>query len=257
MTTYLSASVPEQPAFLYAKYGPFAVAFASSSAAGYLASDVLQADECNGWKPASTEPATIIIDHGVPTPTDFIAIAANALLHAGFAISGSYDNVTYSDPVAAVEALANGSLLIQYPQINYRYIKILLSGHSTAFVAKHIACGRIAVLPYLDDGVCLDPIQAEGTHLISHAGLFLGSVTNKVTRPFSLNWGQVDEVEAATFTDWALACISTARGFFFVPDLSRPVCYFGYVDKNFKFTPAVKTGMASIPAIPFTSRVTS
>ena len=50
------------------------------------------------------------------------------------------------------------------------------------------------------------------------------------------------------------ACVRTAKGLFFVPDLSQPTVHFGWIDKKWKYEPKMKLGLYNIPTIPFTSR---
>ena len=72
--------------------------------------------------------------------------------------------------------------------------------------------------------------------------------------PFDLNFDQITPAEEQVFSEWVAACIVTAQGFFFVPDTSQAQCYFGCVERTWKYEPKMKTGLYTIPAIPFTSR---
>jgi len=256
MTIFISENLPQQPAFLFASYGPTASASASSSASGYLAADVLQADENNGWKPATTAQAQITIDLGSIVLNDHVALAGNNFAGVSIFVSGSSDGVNFSNTLIPTTLIsAKGEAWFKYAPASFRYLRIAMVGHSSAFQIKHVLFGLLVPLPFLEDGACLNPIQSEGQHLISYAGLYLGSVTQRVTRPFSLSFGQVTAVEEAAFSAWMAACVQTAQAFFFVPDLAEPLCYFGYVDKKWKYEATMKTGMATIPKIPFTARV--
>jgi len=257
MSTFLSESLPEQPAFLYATYGPSATVTASTTAAGYSAVDILQADENNGWKPAVTTASTITIDLGYSATTDYLALVGANIEGVSITLTGSAN----SDMSAGVTLIAEttitnaGEFWLKYATSTYRYLRLTVAGHSTAMQIKHVVCGLLSPLPFMEDGFCGNPIQAEGQHLISYAGLFLGSVTQRVIRPFNIPFGQVDAVEEIAFSNWKAACVETAQGFFFVPDTASSECYFGYVDKKWKYEPTMKMGMASIPKIPFTARV--
>jgi hypothetical protein len=254
VTQFLSISQPAQPAFLFAAYGPLAAVSASSTAAGYDAVDLLQADECNGWRPATTALSSVIIDLGAAESCEFCALAGADLHGVSLAVQGSNDGSTFTS-LATQVAPRDGAVWIQLAQATYRYFRLSISGHSTKFLLKHIAVGGLSLLPFFEDGYCSAPLQADGTHLISTAGLFLGSVTTKVTRPFSLSFGQITPVEEALFSIWAAACIQTARGFFLVPDTSQDEVHFGYTEKGYKYEPVMKTGLYTIPRIPFISRV--
>lgn len=258
MTIFLSESLPQQPAFLYATYGPTATAVASASASGYSASDVLQSDENLGWKPLNAEQTSITVNLGSALLTDYFAIVGTGLAGAKADVFGSSDNVTFYQ-ISPFELIsptgANGVAWRRYNPVQYRYLKLLISYHSSSFQIKHLLFGQLVPLPFLEDGSCFNPVQSEGQHLISHAGAFLGSVTQKVIRPFSLNFGQVDAVEQIAFENLVHHCVITPKGLFFVPDISLDTCHFGYIDKKWKYEPVVKLGMATIPKIPFTSRV--
>lgn len=257
MSTFLSESLPEQPAFLYSTYAPTATVTASTSAAGYSASDILQADENNGWKPLNTSPTTLTIDLGSAITTDHIALVGTSLSGVLVSLAGA-DNAGMTGSVVLVAETAiasNGESWLKYATASHRYLQVTVSAHSTAFQIKHMVVGLLAPLPFMEDGFCPNPIQAEGQHLVSYAGLFLGSVTQRVIRPFTIPFGQVDAVEEVAFSNWKAACVETSQGFFFVPDTASATCYFGYVDKKWKYEPVMKMGMATIPKIPFTARV--
>lgn len=258
MTIFLSDSLPQQPAFLYATYGPTATAVASSSAAGYSASDVLQADENNGWKPANLAQTSLTIDLGAALPTDHFAIVGNNLAGSKADVFGSSNGTDFVQisPFSLISPNgANGEAWRRYDGVQYRWLKLLISYHSNSFQIKHLVFGQLVPLPFLEDGACLNPVQSEGQHLISHAGAFMGSVTQKVTRPFSLNFGEVDAIEEVAFADMVANCVTVPQGLFFVPDISLDTCHFGCIDKKFKYEPVMKRGMRTIPKIPFTSRV--
>ena len=254
MPIFISDSSPQQPAFIYAAYPSAASVLASSSAAGYLPADVLQADESAGWKPAATTDQQLVISND--TTIDSIALCGEAMAGTTLEVWGGLvadtptvqllDSTAIGDDRTAWFKLSAASSL---PFIFYKF-----SGHSTAFEIVHIAAMVLALCPYQKDGVCRSPIQAEGAHLISHAGLYLGSVTNRVMRPFKFDPGSITPVEEVVFSNLMQACLRRSQGVFFIPDTAAPTVHFGWVDKKYLYEPKMKNSLYSIPAIPFTSR---
>lgn len=253
MSLYLSSSTPQQPAFLYASYSPAAAAAASSTAAGYSASHLLDADEANGWKPASTATATLIIDLGEEVLHDTFAVAGKRLKGVSVVVSTSPDNVTYTE-AAETTLQDDAANWINFSPTSFRFLLITLSEHTTAMQMKHVVSCLLVRLPFLEDGYCPAPLESEGEHLISATGLYLGSTTQKVTRSFDLDFGQVTPAEESAFASWANACILSAQGFFWVPDTALAGCFFGYCEKKYRYEPSMRNGLYSIPKIPFRAR---
>ena len=259
MTIFLSNSIPRQPAFLYAAYGASAAIVASSSRAGTNAASLLQPDEAQGWAPSATDEATLTLDLGSSMLISYLALAGN--------LAGS---IAGSGPVLSVDWSADGSTFtpwydyftpppgisawLQLPPQVCRYLRITVDWFSSAFLLRHVCVGNLVLLPFFDDDCCTAPAQAEGTNLVGYTGLYLGSVTQRVMMPFSLSFGQISPAEETAFAAWFAACVATAQGFFLVPDTAQPACHFGSVDRSWKYEPKMKTGLYTIPAIPFTAR---
>lgn len=257
MTIFINQPGWQQPAFLYATYPAAATVADSPDSASYDPNVVLQADESQGWKPASISGShSLIVNYGAPTTIEAIAIVGKSLAGVTLEIRGSTDNFAASNVQIMAASALSGSVAAwkSFAQASYQYVKFIFSGHSSAFMVKHLAAGALSLLPFLNDGVSLEPLQADGEHLISHAGLFLGSTTSKVMRPYSLSFGQVSPTEEATFRAWANACIATARGFFFIPDSGEDTVHFGWVSKDFNYSPPMENSLYDMPAIPFQAR---
>jgi hypothetical protein len=257
MTIYLSGSTPQQPAFLYATYPAGMTVTSSPASPDYAAADVLEAEELNGWKPANLTGAhSLTVTFPSPFQAEFFALAGKGLDGVTVEVRGSSDGFVASDVQLAAPAVLSGAIAAwgNYPSASYAAIKYIFSTFGSDFTVKHLACGVLSPLPFPEDGFCAAPLQAEGQHLVSYEGLFLGSVTQRVMRPFSLNFGTVTPAEKPLFDDMVKACVQTAQGLFFVPDLSQTDCHFGTIEKKYKYEPKMTKGMYTIPAIPFTAR---
>ena len=252
---FYPGSIPLQPAFLYANYGASAAISASSTLSGTAAANLLQPDEAQGWSPASTSSAVLTINLGVQTLCSYLAMVGANCSGASVAISGSPDGITYTSLLSAQVLPNDIANWLQFTPVTCQYLQVTISGQSSTFALKHITPGNLVLLPFFADDFCITPIQAEGTNLISFTGLYLGSVTQKVTMPFDLNFDQITPAEEQIFAAWVAACIVTAQGFFLVPDTSQPDCYFGCIaDRNWKYEPKMQIGLFTLPAIPFTAR---
>ena len=257
MIIYIPHSLPRQPAFIYAAYPAGTTVADSPDSPGYTPADVLASDELNGWKPASTVGAHSLI-LTFPSAVDLrcLAVSGNALDGVSVEVRGSTDGFVASDvQILPATALAGeNAAWQQFTLATYSSCKLIFSGHSSDFIIKHLVVGGLSLLPFFEDGMCLAPLQADGDHLISHAGRYLGSVTNWIKRPFSLDFGQVDDFEEQIFAGWAQYCIAAPQAFFLVPDTSESPCHFGWVDPKYKYEPVQKVGLYTIPKIPFTAR---
>lgn len=224
---------------------------ASSSAAGCDPADVLQPEELNGWRPSGTSGDYLELSATAP------ALDSMALTGAGFAgvtatLSGSNDAFATSTDLGSVALTGNaGYLRFTGAFATYR---VNFAGYGTAFKVKHALLGSCPILPFLEDGVGLNPLQAEATDLISQQGLYLGTVQTRSMRVFSLPAGQVTDEESTLFDAWASICIKARQPFFFVPDVGGRTCYFGWVDAKYKYDPVRANGMANIGKIPFNCR---
>lgn len=257
MTIFISDNTPKQPTFLFATYPPGTTVADSPESAAYAPADVLQADETNGWRPVGTNGAhALIVSYPQPVQVEYFALVGKYIDGVTLEIRGSLDGFVASDvqllpPVPLFGTVAAWG---SFPASSWLTLKYIFSSFSSDFMVKHIAAGTLALLPFMDDGFCAAPLQSEGDHLISHSGLFLGSTTARVMRPFSLSFGQVTPVEEAMFSTVMASCLRTAQGLFFVPDTSLPEVHFGWLDKKYKYEPRMKNGSYEISPIPFTTR---
>ena len=260
MTNFISASTPLQPAFIYAAWPTGTSVQASPANAVTVPASVLQAHEAIGFSFDSiTIGNSLVFNFLNQAQMSAFAIAGVGLSGASVALFGSSDNfVTSNVQLLPATPFSNDAFFwAQFAPSAYQYLKLVFTGLSSAHAIRHVAITNLVLLPFLEDGTfCPDPIEVTGDHLISYTGLFLGSVTQKVMRPFDLSFGQIDSVEEAAFSAWAMACLAVAQGFFFIPDTNRPEVYFGSVDKNYKYNPIMSIGFAKIPPIPFSARVT-
>lgn len=254
MTIFIGSTTPQQPAFIYASYPVDATATASSAATGHAALNVLQADESEGWKPATVSGSHTLTTSNDQT-VDVVALQGKRLDGATFKVeAASTPEGARTELLAPVVIPSEETVWFQIASTTLPYLIYTFSGVRSEFQVKHIAATLLVPLPFLEDGVCTSPLQAEGEHLVSQAGLYLGSVTTKVTRPFSLRWGDVDPIEEVPFADMATSCVATAQGLFFVPDIGQSQVHFGVIDRRWKYEPKMRLGLYQIPAIPFTSR---
>ena len=254
MTVYLETPGQGQPAFIYANYPPGTTASASSSAAGYAPENVLQAEEAEGWRPLS-HVGTHVLTVSNSQAVDVIAMQGKALDGISIKVeAASTPEGSRTELLATTVIDQNETVYLRIAQGSQAYLIYTFTNVSNVFTVKHIVASQLALLPFLEDGLCLAPLQAEGDHLVSQSGYFLGSVTTRVMRPFSLDWGQVDDVEEVAFAKLVSSCVATAQGLFFIPDASSTDIYFGTIDKKYKYEPKMKLGLYDIPTIPFTSR---
>lgn len=256
MTIFINTGGRQQPAFIYATYAAGVTVTDSPDSAAFDPNSVLQADEVSGWKPANlTGSHSLIYDYQAAVPLEHVAMCGKGMNGVTLEIRGSSDNFASSDVQLLAPTVLVGNLAawVSFTQATYRYIKYIYSGHGSTFTIKHIAAG-LALLPFLNDGFCELPLESDGDHLISHEGLFLGSVTSKVMRSFSLDFGQLTFAELPTFDAWVNNCIKKAQGFFFIPNTGEETIYFGWVDKGYKYQPTRKNGLYSLAAIPFMAR---
>lgn len=256
MPVFIDSATIDFPAFIYYP-GDVAAVSDSPDSSSYTPADVLEADELNGWAPASTTgDHALIFDFGTATPISCIALAGSGMDGIALEIRGSTDNFSSSDVAVSAEAALSGDAYAwrSFTQAEYRYYKLIFSGHGTDFIVYHAVLQLLQPLPYLEDGACLSPLTTDGTALISQQGLRLGSVINKVSRRFNLDWGQVTAAELAYFTAWAERCLPLLQPFFFIPDINQPVAHFGSVDDKTDWQPKMKHGLYDPSKLVFTAR---
>lgn len=258
MTTFIDASLPQPPAFLYATYPK------GTNASGSYPldptdnpQDVLSADELNGFSfTIGPEQRRISLSFLAPYPLEYVAIAGRDLQGVVVEVRGSTDafvssNVRVSPPTALQGSIA---AWFSFPVTSFKFLNFIFTNFASDFRVKHIACGLLQPLPFQADNFCPSPLQVNGSNLISYEGLFLGRATQSVMRPFNLDFGQVTSVEKACFDAVMAACHQTAQGLFYVPDISRSDVHFGAIDQGYKYEPKMSLGQFIIPAIPFSSR---
>lgn len=249
-----------QPAFLYADYLATATVTATDTDTGYSAADVLESCEDLTWKPANqTGSKSLTIDLGATLLIGAVALVGDFLNGVTLEVRGSTDNFVASDvELSAAAAIATATFVStwrSWSNGNYRYLRLVFSGMGASFRISHVAACRFDLLPYPEDGHDPDIIQAEGTHLVSVSGYYLGSNQQKTLRPLQLAFGEVTDAEFAVFQRWSDACVKTMQGFFYVPDTAETECFFGWLDPKYKFSAPMKNGMRKMAAIAFNSRV--
>jgi len=257
MTNFISASTPLQPAFIYASYPPGVNATGNLGSGGATdASAVLQADEASGWTFSSNgSNGQIVVTYPSPAALNCLALVGSGLTGATIGVFGSNDSGATWTQLLPYTAAGNDAVFwAQHTTGAYASFMYSFAGFAAGLTVKHIAGALLAPLPFLDDGACTGPLQAEGSHLISYTGLYLGSVTQRVMRPFSLSFGQVTPVEKELFDAVMAAGLQNARGLFFVPDTGLDEVHFGWIDKTYKYEPKLKVGLYELAAIPFTAR---
>lgn len=257
MTIFISASTPQQPAFIFASYPAGTSAQGAHPASLSLAaSAVLQADEAGGWTfDAPGDGRSLTISYPALVTIDCVAICGKGLSGATVAVYGSNDNFATSTLLLApTGSVQDNAFWARHTAGSFSSFQYLFGGAFTSLTVKHIAGALLSLLPFPDDGVCLAPLQAEGNHLVSYQGLYLGSLTQRVMRPLSLSFGQITPVELVAFDAAMAAGLTNAQGMFFVPDAGEPTVYFGWIDKSYKYAPTQKTGMYQFDAIPFIGR---
>lgn len=247
----------DQPAFIYDTGAVASIEIFPESGI-YTATDILQPDELNGWKPDLTI-AILTFDFGSATAINCFALAGDNLDGISVEVGGSTDNFNTSDVQVSAPAALSGTTAAwrSFTTASYRYWRIIFSTPGSAITIYHAVLQELAQLPYMDDGVGITPLTADSKALVSEQGYHLGTVVNKVQRKFKLKFGQVDDTELAVFTAWAEAVIPEGKGFFFIPDTAASGCYFGILDDKFNWDPTADKGLHKIPTIPFTSRYRS
>lgn len=227
----------------------------ANAAAGQTGTDVLQPNEDTYVSPAATT-LTITIDLLAASSNGCIALAGENLNGVLMELRGSTDNFGSSNVVLSASAALSGFTAAwrAYTPASYRYLRITLTGATTATRIYHAAVAPLQLLPYLEDGADLDAFQSSTNHIISPQGHFLGSQKSKTERKIPLSWGQVTDTEYQLFVAWATACVRTPQAFFFVPDSAISTCYFGYTDQGYTFSAPSKNGLHALSKIPFTAR---
>jgi len=191
-----------RPAFIYAAYPPAATVTATSTASGLTAADVLESTEDTGWRPATIAGAqSLTIDLGDSLPIGCVALAGEYLNGITLEVRASSDNfggvdIQISPPAALAQHVATWR---QWTQAPYRYWKLIFTGLGLSTEIYHAALCRYEPLPFLDDGADPDIMQAEGSHLISQSGYYMGSYQQRAMRALSLDFGQVTEAQYEIF----------------------------------------------------------
>lgn len=256
MTYYLQDISLGQPAFLWGQ--PTVVAaYSETYKTGFTADHVIEPEELTGWSPNGTTYETLTLDFGTPTMANALAMVG-VNLGGDLALHGS-DNGTSWTAIDSWTGIPAGSEVYyqQFTQSTFRYFRLSFTGITSTMVVNHLAIGPIALLPWFDDGVCIDPIEATATDLISPSGLFLGTVQQRAMRSFNVPWSQITELELVAFRDWATNCVARRQPFFFIPDTYEAAVYFAWTSSGYKFNPVRKNGLINIGSVQLMARVTS
>lgn len=246
----------EKPLFIYGDYPAGATVTLANAATGQVGADILLANEDTYVSPAATT-LTITIDLLSPVACGVFAIAGENLGGVTVELRGSTDNFSASNvSLSAAAALAGTTAAWHaYTPASYRYLRFIFTGATITTRVYHMAVGPVRLLPYMEDGADLDSYTVAVNHITSPQGHFLGTQKQKAERKLSLNWGQVDDNEYASFSLWAAACYYRPQAFFFVPDSGVTACHFGYLEQSYKFSAPMKKGLRDMGVIPFTSRL--
>ena len=244
----------DQPLFIYGDYPAGTAVALIGAVAGQDGNDILQANEDTFVSPASTT-LTLNFDLLSAIPCGVLALAGENLNGAMMGIYGSNDNFSTLVALSGPAALSGfTSVWRAYPAAAYRYLRITITGANPLTRLYHAAFAPFTLLPFMDDGTDLDAFVTTTNHIISPQGHFLGTQKLKSERKIPLSWGQILESEYQTFVAWAMACVQSPQGFFFVPDSSAADCYFGYTDSSYTFSAPMTLGLRSLAKITFNSR---
>lgn len=185
---------------------------------------------------------------------NMVTIGVNSTLYGTYTSGGQAENVgaqaSAPSPISTYVTAYR-----KWGSLSGRYWRVIFSGHGPSFEIYHIAFSQADLLPWLSDGHDPDNYQTEGIHLISPDGHHLGSHQLRTMRHLSLDFGQLTDAEAVVFQRWGDKCVKTLQAFFYVPDSSQPICYFGWADAKYKFAAPYKKGLRDMAPIPFISRM--
>lgn len=251
-----------RPAFLYPNtpYLSSATAAATDSYAGSSPSAMLSATEDTYWRPANVSGAkTVTIDLAEARLVDTLALLGQGLDGVTVEVRASTDGFITSNvqivPDTVLVADVNAAWLdLQDEQTHvYRYWRLIFSTMGSAFrVAFACLCDR-ALLPWFEDDIDADSVEADGEHLMSAQGLYLGSPQQNAMRELRLNLGAVTDGEYFVIAHWAARCVATLNPFFLVPDTATPACLFGVVADK-RFSAPYRNGLREVQSIRFLTR---
>ena len=247
-----------RPAFIYAAYLPGTTVAATDTAAGYAPADVLEGCEDSGWKPVDTTGSkSLTLDLGGAFLVGALAMTGEYLNGVTLEVRASSDNFALSDvQVSPPASIVNFTTAWRnWSAGTWRYWRLIFSGIGASFLLHHVALGPFEPLPFHGDGHDPDTFGAEGDHLVSVSGYYLGNSQRRAMRAISLGFGQVTADEYVLFQRWADVCVRTLRPFFYVPDTDGTDCLFGWIDAKYKFSAPYKNGLRDMAKIPFNARV--
>jgi len=249
-----------KPTFIYPTHLTTATATALTTATGYAAANVLEGVEDTAWKPLNTTGAKSLVIHlGGLLLIGQVAVLGQYLNGVTLELRGSTDNFATSDvqlsAPATISSLAFITTWRSFTENLYTDIKLIFTGFAASFQVEHVAPCCAVPLPFLADGHDPDAFTPTGSHLIGTAGTYLGATQQCTMRTINIDFGQITAAQYPPFQLWAEYCIATMRPFFYVPDISQPECYFGWIDAKYKFSAPQTTGRRKIAAIPFNSRI--
>lgn len=223
-----------QPAFLY--FTPGSTATAKSLVAAD-ADNVLIQTEDTFYQPPSAAAFSIVVDLGAAAAVDYFGIVGKDLDGVSVTVTASTDDFVASD--VAISSAANLSAPVNaawrsFTTGTYRYWKLAFTGHTTAIRIAHIALGTLALLPYFKSDYDEDSVNTDAKQMVSPSGYFVGATQQKAMRELPLEIGEVTASELTNILSWRNECVTTSRPFFFVPDTSASVVYWGWTEGQFR-----------------------
>ena len=249
----------DQPALLYTRYLPTATVTASDTFAGTAAADVLHATEDTFWRPADQSgDKTLTFDFGAARTLSRLGLLGNNLDGCVVELRASNDAFAAEDVLLAeaviLSALANAAS-VAFDPADWRYARLTFKD---GFIPSHLrlawACwGRPAIVPYLEEDFDPESLTAEGEHLVSRQGIYLGSERERTMRTFTLNFGQVTESEFTLLRSWIDDCIGRLNPFFFFPQHTAAACYFCWTAEP-KFSAPLRNGLREVAAVRLLTR---
>jgi hypothetical protein len=248
-----------RPTFLFGVYPHTATAAATDSYSGTAAANVLTPNEDSYWRPANvTGDKSLTIRIG-QTLADRLCILGEPLTGVKIDLRASTDNFSSSDVAiltdqvltAEVNAATLAFDLVSYPD----WRVVFKSGYMPSPLRiAHVLVGRSADLPYLEKDYDPANLAPSGDHLVSAAGMYLGSNLQRRMRKLSLDFGSVIDTEFAEIQPWAEAAAGRLEPFFFVPDRDGTECHFGWLEKPRFAAPSATGAMRDVSPVTMLTR---
>lgn len=218
-------------------------------------SDLLQPDEGTYLSATAAGNLVMVINLGSARTHDSVALDGEMLAGKTITVDRSPDGTTWTAVTLAVTTLANNitnMIWFTAPQ-TYQYFRVTIVSVPITARLYHVTLGEPRVWPWLVDGTDLFGIVPDVTVLESPQGHPLGLQRNAMKRTIKIDFGEVTISEFPPIQALIDECIRVPQCFFFCPDTSSSVAWFGYTSGN--VNAPMKLGLYKTPVFNFISRM--